>query len=97
MGSAPKKGLAQFFCKASKEEKIAYQKREMEKQRESLEDAEYEAQRIEMERKARKRETDRIRQQQYHKKLKGLEVQKRVHSPGGMKRKVRCNTTFYIQ
>lgn len=89
-GTKPAKhGLLQFFHKATKEEKDAYQKRETERQAKHFENKQYHMEKTSTEKKLHERELARLRKQRQRQKKQSGEIMKGIRSPGGTKRKVR--------
>ena len=84
--AVPKKGLLSFFSKATEEEKIAYQMKTTDEEKEQIELDEYNARQAGMQQKIREREQSRVWQQRRRDRMKKIDIMNGTRSPGGRKR-----------
>lgn len=90
-GSTTKSGLLSYFQKATEEEKKANLMRDHEHCSQQIENRQFDAKKIAADKRAYERELARIRQQRRRQKVKGIEIDRGLRSPGGRKNKVSCS------
>lgn len=88
-GSTAKKGILQFFKKATSEEKETYKTNEFERLRDKIGNCKFAEEQVMAERNSHQKELAAARQRKRRTKIKEAEISKGIRSPGGTKRKVR--------